>query len=446
MVNAVDLSFVLDASTVDILSKNGVTHVGRYLSHTSWKGLNAKEVAAIKAAGLDIISIYETNPTHASYFTAAQGQADAKAAMSLAKEIGQPTGTAIYFTVDFDCPSTTFGAVDEYFLAVKQNLVGYSVGAYGSYSVIGHLKSLGHAEYFFQTLAWSGGKKQSFLHLYQYACDTKLGGLPVDFDSLEQKNVGAWGTPNPVSKPSPTSVPVKRDGKLQVLVTNLNVRNLPSTNGSVLRQVHNGDELEFFYTQDGWYCIASTEDQWIYSANGSYLKEVVVTPEPVKPTPKPVVAPAPAPKPVVKPTPAPAKPVVKPGPPKRTGSVEVVADVLNMRKGPSTNDAVIRQLKKGETYKFYDVQGDWYNLGGDQWAYGGNGAYLKEYTPAPAKPVVKPAPPKPVAPKPEYHTVVSGDTLSGIAAKFGTTQAELEKLNGITNPNLIKIGQKLRVK
>src|SRR5206468_6546155 len=175
MVKAVDLSFVLDASTVDILSKNGITHVGRYLSHTSWKGLNVKEVAAIKAAGLDIISIYETNPTKASYFTAAQGKKDALAAFALAQELSQPTGTTIYFTVDFDCPPSAFGVIDEYFLAIKQNLQGYKVGAYGNYSVIGHLKTLGHADYFFQTLAWSGGKKQKFLHIYQYSCDTKLG-------------------------------------------------------------------------------------------------------------------------------------------------------------------------------------------------------------------------------------------------------------------------------
>lgn len=45
-----------------------------------------------------------------------------------------------------------------------------------------------------------------------------------------------------------------------------------------------------------------------------------------------------------------------------------------------------------------------------------------------------------------YYTVKSGDTLSGIASKYGTTYQKLAKLNGIKNPNLIYEGQKLRVK
>lgn len=45
-----------------------------------------------------------------------------------------------------------------------------------------------------------------------------------------------------------------------------------------------------------------------------------------------------------------------------------------------------------------------------------------------------------------YYTVKSGDTLSGIAAKYGTTYQKLANLNGIANPNKIYAGQKIRVK
>lgn len=44
-----------------------------------------------------------------------------------------------------------------------------------------------------------------------------------------------------------------------------------------------------------------------------------------------------------------------------------------------------------------------------------------------------------------YYTVVSGDTLSGIAVKFKTTVAALMTMNGITNANQIVVGQKLKV-
>ncbi len=46
----------------------------------------------------------------------------------------------------------------------------------------------------------------------------------------------------------------------------------------------------------------------------------------------------------------------------------------------------------------------------------------------------------------QYYTVQSGDTLSGIASKYGTTYQRIAQLNGITNPNVIYAGQKLRVK
>lgn len=45
-----------------------------------------------------------------------------------------------------------------------------------------------------------------------------------------------------------------------------------------------------------------------------------------------------------------------------------------------------------------------------------------------------------------YYIVKSGDTLSAIAKKFGTSVQQLVKLNGIRNPNLIYVNQKIRIK
>ena len=45
-----------------------------------------------------------------------------------------------------------------------------------------------------------------------------------------------------------------------------------------------------------------------------------------------------------------------------------------------------------------------------------------------------------------YYTVRSGDTLSGIAVKYGTTYQKIVQMNGIANPNKIYVGQKIRVK
>ena len=46
----------------------------------------------------------------------------------------------------------------------------------------------------------------------------------------------------------------------------------------------------------------------------------------------------------------------------------------------------------------------------------------------------------------KYYTIKSGDTLSGIAAKYETTVNVIAQLNGIENPNLIIAGDTIRVK
>lgn len=59
----------------------------------------------------------------------------------------------------------------------------------------------------------------------------------------------------------------------------------------------------------------------------------------------------------------------------------------------------------------------------------------------PSTPKPTPAP----APASKTHTVQSGETLSGIAAKYGTTYQHLAQINGINNPDLIYAGQVLKI-
>lgn len=100
------------------------------------------------------------------------------------------------------------------------------------------------------------------------------------------------------------------------------------------------------------------------------------------------------------------------------------------------------------------------NIGEDIWQYSSAGSirgiegnvdmnlcyrdFVKEIkggssTPSTPKPTPAPAP---IA---ETHTVKSGETLSGIAAKYGTTYQHLAAINGISNPNLIYAGQVLKI-
>ncbi|MEO5884393.1 MAG: LysM domain-containing protein [Candidatus Limnocylindrales bacterium] len=67
-----------------------------------------------------------------------------------------------------------------------------------------------------------------------------------------------------------------------------------------------------------------------------------------------------------------------------------------------------------------------------------------------APPTASPAPPAATNPptpteRPTRYKVKRGDTLSGIAAAFGTTTKALQKLNAITDPSRLRIGQVLRL-
>jgi LysM repeat protein len=55
------------------------------------------------------------------------------------------------------------------------------------------------------------------------------------------------------------------------------------------------------------------------------------------------------------------------------------------------------------------------------------------------------APDPSVAPATRSYKVKSGDTLVGIAAKFGTTPKAISNLNGISDPSSLKIGQVLKI-
>lgn len=77
--------------------------------------------------------------------------------------------------------------------------------------------------------------------------------------------------------------------------------------------------------------------------------------------------------------------------------------------------------------------------------YVGQRLLVQDQTPAPSTtPTSDPA--QPAASGPDTYTVQAGDTLSGIAGAFHTSTAALTNLNQLANPNLIYVGQVLKVK
>lgn len=81
-----------------------------------------------------------------------------------------------------------------------------------------------------------------------------------------------------------------------------------------------------------------------------------------------------------------------------------------------------------------------------------NGRYIRGYgvpefekkATSTSEPATSAKPAQPTAGE-EVYTVKKGDTLSKIAAKYGTTYQKLAEYNGIANPNAISIGQKIKI-
>lgn len=261
MTQGFDCATKLNGSTAVTLKAAGFEYVARYLPTSDWKGLTVAEVSAIQAAGLKLISIFEKGATKASYFTKSQGISDAKEAYKLAKALGQPVGSTIYFTVDYDAQPTHMGAIKEYLAGIRQCLVDYKIGLYGSHDVMQAVNGL--VDYYWQTYAWSHGKVASQIHMHQYKNGVTVAGVQLDKDEIRQ-TPGAWDE-------SYQSAPVNSGpvAKVIVLVDDLNIRKGPGTNYPVNRKAVKGEIFDVYANVTDWHNVGG--DNWVFGNNGRYL-------------------------------------------------------------------------------------------------------------------------------------------------------------------------------
>lgn len=164
--------------SLELLKKYNYTFIGRYLSQSAWKALTPKEAKLISDAGLYIVSVYQDSNNKDSYFTTQRGKADAYRAVQYASKLVQPTGTPIYFAVDYDAgaSSRSLARVYAYFAAVIPIVEswGYDVGVYGSHDVCKLVRNKFGLKYAWQTKAWSKGKRYINASLYQSEVDIPL--------------------------------------------------------------------------------------------------------------------------------------------------------------------------------------------------------------------------------------------------------------------------------
>lgn len=173
----------------------GYQFVARYYKFTRGShGLTRAEAAALAAAGLSVVAVFENGcPTEAAYFSLSAGFRDGEMAYRHARHvIEQPPGTPIYFTVDFDAAAPEVeGPIAAYFRGVlaafHQEAGGepaYPVGVYGSGAVCGWL--LRHTPVSYAWLAaatgWRGSRGFTGWNLRQTAVEQHVAGLAVDLD------------------------------------------------------------------------------------------------------------------------------------------------------------------------------------------------------------------------------------------------------------------------
>lgn len=183
------------------LKTKGVTTIIRYYNFTNGthlpeKRLQLPEAQAIAASGLQIGVVFQQRQNSASDFSDEKGFKAGLRAFTYARDtIGQPTGSGIYFSVDFDAStSETNQRVVPYFKGVRRAFsqesgggASYRVGVYGSGLVSSILTSQGLIELTWlamsrgfrgTTAALQAGK----FDLAQVPPDRTLCGLDVDFN------------------------------------------------------------------------------------------------------------------------------------------------------------------------------------------------------------------------------------------------------------------------
>ncbi|GED34916.1 hypothetical protein BCE02nite_60570 [Brevibacillus centrosporus] len=287
----IDCAVPLTAEKAKAMAAAGYKFVARYMvpERLAWKRLTKAEAGLITAAGMKVVSVFETTANRPAGGAAA-GLEDGVEAYKEAQLIGQPIGSAIYFAVDFDTKATDYTAIEAYLRAAATKIPGYEIGVYAEYDVIEEMAKRGAAQHFWQTYAWSGGKKSPRANIYQYKNGQTIAGHTVDFNE-SYGGEGWWDTrpqavEKPVDKPAakPTEIPEwKRADHDELLAAGL-------------------------LTSDHTASLDEPVPQWMLFAMLNRLRKGETVPQEQQPKPVPTPDPKPDSEPV--PTPKPKPPTI----------------------------------------------------------------------------------------------------------------------------------------
>ncbi|MDQ1295647.1 MAG: hypothetical protein QG608_3532 [Actinomycetota bacterium] len=145
---ACDCMLPLKTTSVLVLKNAGYELVGRYLTGGTNKILTNSEIAIILDAGMSFFPIYQVYGNGVQYFSYDQGSEAGRAACEAAAGFGVPSGTVIYFSVDYDAvDSEIAGFIIPHFQGVADAVAAfstrYAVGVYACRNVCSQLHDAG---------------------------------------------------------------------------------------------------------------------------------------------------------------------------------------------------------------------------------------------------------------------------------------------------------------
>lgn len=157
---------------------------------------NGKNITRTEARANDLAGIYNVTSWENLPADALQGfnlgHTHAQVAGPMAAAAGQAPDRPIYFAVDFDAQPHQMAAIGRYLDGAASYLGGNRIGVYGGWATIDYMWKFRHAQWFWQTYAWSAGRIHVQAHIYQYSNHHNFGGADVDYDRSYKSDFGQW--------------------------------------------------------------------------------------------------------------------------------------------------------------------------------------------------------------------------------------------------------------
>jgi hypothetical protein len=230
------------------------------------KCLQLAEAEALAAKGMAAAVVFQQRQNQVGDFSEPQGLAAGRRAYRHAQDaIGQPSESAIYFSVDFDATSQQMASnVLPYFEGVKRafaeesgGLPVYRVGVYGSGLVCGALKKRGLIEFVWLAMSRGfAGTREALeageFHLAQRAPAATLCGLGVDFNDANpnRADFGAFTVATDVRAPLPNGSAAERHRV--VARAGLRLREGPGAQFEIIGRLPFGQTVFVMSVTEGW--------------------------------------------------------------------------------------------------------------------------------------------------------------------------------------------------